>query len=216
MIGLKMEKMSKIIEIENYLDTIYPNPVCELNYNKDYELLIAVVLSAQATDKSVNLVTPKLFNRYPSLKALKEANIDDIISIIHSIGTYNRKAYYVKEIARILDEEYNGIVPSDRKALESMPGVGRKVANVVLSEWFKEPNIAVDTHVNRVSKRLRLASKNDSVLQVEKKLQKCFKKEDWSKRHLQLVLFGRYKCKSARPLCSSCPLKEICKYKEKK
>lgn len=216
MIGLKMEKMSKIIEIENYLDTIYPNPVCELNYNKDYELLIAVVLSAQATDKSVNLVTPKLFNRYPSLKALKEANIDDIISIIHSIGTYNRKAYYVKEIARILDEEYNGIVPSDRKALESMPGVGRKVANVVLSEWFKEPNIAVDTHVDRVSKRLGLASKNDSVLQVEKKLQKCFKKEDWSKRHLQLVLFGRYKCKSARPLCSSCPLKEICKYKEKK
>ena len=211
MIGLKMENMSKIIEIEHY-----PNPVCELNYNKDYELLIAVVLSAQATDKSVNLVTPKLFNRYPSLKALKEANIDDIISIIHSIGTYNRKAYYVKEIARILDEEYNGIVPSDRKALESMPGVGRKVANVVLSEWFKEPNIAVDTHVDRVSKRLGLASKNDSVLQVEKKLQKCFKKEDWSKRHLQLVLFGRYKCKSARPLCSSCPLKEICKYKEKK
>lgn len=216
MIGLKMEKMNRIKEIENYLDTIYPNPVCELNYNKDYELLIAVVLSAQATDKSVNLVTPKLFSKYPSLKALKAANIDDIISIIHSIGTYNRKAYYIKEIARVLDEEYSGIVPSDRKALESMPGVGRKVANVVLSEWFKEPNIAVDTHVDRVSKRLGLASNNASVLQVEKKLQKAFKKEDWSKRHLQLVLFGRYKCKSARPLCSSCPLKEICKYKEKK
>ena len=216
MIGLKMEKMNKKEEIEKYLDNLYPNPVCELNYNRDYELLIAVVLSAQTTDKSVNLVTPRLFNQYPSLKALKEAKIEDISNIIHSIGTYNRKAYYVKEIARILDEEYNGVVPNDRKALESMPGVGRKVANVILSEWFKVPNIAVDTHVGRVSKRLGLASKNDTVLQVEKKLQKSFKKEDWSKRHLQLVLFGRYKCKSARPLCDSCVLRNMCKYKEKK
>lgn len=215
MTGLKMEKMNRIKRIEDYLDLLYPNPKCELNYNKDYELLIAVVLSAQATDKSVNLVTPKLFNKYPSLKALKEANIDDIIDIIRPIGTYNRKAYYVKEIARILDEEYAGIVPSDRKSLESMPGVGRKVANVILSEWFKLPAIAVDTHVDRVSKRLKLANTNDSVLDVEKKLKKKFNKEVWGKRHLQLVLFGRYKCKSTRPLCDTCTLKDICKYTEK-
>ncbi len=216
MIGLKMEKMNRVQEIENYLDSIYSNPKCELNYSKDYELLIAVVLSAQATDKSVNLVTPKLFNKYTDLKTLKDANIGDIIDIIRPIGTYNRKAYYIKEIARILDEEYNGTVPSDRLSLERMPGVGRKVANVVLSEWFKIPSIAVDTHVDRVSKRLGLANTNDTVLQVEKKLEKSFQKEEWGKRHLQLVLFGRYKCKSIKPLCDTCSLKNICKYKEKK
>ena len=137
MIGLKMEKKSKVELINNYLDYLYPDPKCELNYNKDYELLIAVVLSAQTTDKSVNLVTKVLFNKYPTLKELKGAKLEDIIDIIRPIGTFNRKALYVKEIARILDEEYNGIVPNDRKILESLPGVGRKVANVVLSEWFK-------------------------------------------------------------------------------
>ena len=216
MIGLKMEKMNNINKIESYLDILYPDPKCELNYNKDYELLIAIVLSAQATDKSVNLVTPKLFSKYPNLKLLKEANIDDIISIIRSIGTYNRKAFYVKEIARILDEECNGVVPTDRDLLESMPGVGRKVVNVFLSEFYHLPNIAVDTHVNRVSKRLGLAKEKDDVLKVERRLEKCFSKDNWAKRHLQLVLFGRYHCKSIRPNCDNCLLKDICKYKEKK
>ena len=211
-----MRKMNNISRIEDYLDSLYPNPKCELNYNNDYELLIAIVLSAQATDKSVNLVTPNLFRKYPNLKALKDAKIEDIISIIYSIGTYNRKAMYIKEIARILYDEYNGVVPTDRKVLESMPGVGRKVTNVFLSEFYHLPNIAVDTHVDRVSKRLGLASNHDNVLNVEKKLQKIFKIEDWSKRHLQLVLFGRYKCKSIKPDCSNCRLKDICKYKEKK
>ncbi len=169
MIGLKMEKMNNINKIESYLDILYPDPKCELNYNKDYELLIAIVLSAQATDKSVNLVTPNLFKKYPSLCDLKEARIEDIISIIKSIGTYNRKALYVKEIARILDEECGGVVPSDRKKLESMPGVGRKVTNVFLSEWYHLPNIAVDTHVDRVSKRLGLESNKENVIKVEKK-----------------------------------------------
>ena len=214
MIGLKMEKMNRVKIIENYLDTVYPNPKCELNYNTDYELLIAVVLSAQATDKSVNLVTPKLFSKYPNIKALKEANLDDIINIIHSIGTHNRKAYYVKEIARILDEEYDGIVPSSRVSLEKMPGVGRKVANVVLSEWFKIPSIAVDTHVDRVSKRLGLADIKDDVFTVEEKLEKAFVKDNWGKRHIQLVLFGRYHCKSKNPLCDNCMLKDICKKKK--
>ena len=212
MIGLKIQK--KIIN--DYLDELYPNPKCELNYTTDYELVIAVMLSAQTTDKKVNIVTSKLFSKYPSLKALKKASIDDISNIIYILGTYNRKAFYVREIARILDEEYNGVVPNDRKILESLPGVGRKVANVVLSEWFKEETIAVDTHVERVSKRLGLALDNDDVRQVEEKLKKSFSKDTWSKRHLQLVLFGRYKCKSIKPECDLCKLKDICKYQKKK
>ena len=206
MIGLKMEKMK---QIENYLDYLYPDPKCELHYTKDYELLIAVMLSAQATDKSVNQVTAVLFARYPTLEALKDAKLEDIIDIIRPIGTYNRKAIYLLDIANTLWNQYDGCVPNDRKALESMPGVGRKVANVVLSEWFHEPNIAVDTHVDRVSKRLGLAKEQDSVLEVEKKLQKLYKKEDWSKRHLQMVLFGRYYCKRQKPLCENCLLRNI-------
>lgn len=211
MTGLKMEKKTKIKLIEDYLDNLYPNPKCELNYQKDYELLIAVMLSAQATDKSVNLVTNVLFDKYQNLKELKEAKLEDIIDIIRPIGTYNRKAVYLLEIANILWNKYDGKVPCYRKDLETMPGIGRKVANVVLSEWFKEPCIAVDTHVDRVSKRLGLAKKSDSVIQVEKKLQKVYSKENWSKRHLQMVLFGRYHCKSQRPLCEKCKLKDICK-----
>ena len=214
MIGLKMEKMKKIELIENYLDKLFPNPKCELNYTNDYELLIAVMLSAQATDKSVNLVTSVLFDRYQSLIDLKDAKLEDIIDIIRPIGTYNRKATYLLEIVNILCDKYDGKVPNNRKLLESMPGVGRKVANVVLSEWFHEPCIAVDTHVDRVSKRLGLAKYIDTVLEVENKLQKVYLKENWSKRHLQMVLFGRYYCKSVRPLCSECRLKEICKKKD--
>ena len=208
--GLKMEKITRI---EEYLDCLYPNPKCELNYSKDYELLISVVLSAQTTDKGVNKVTDILFTKYPNLEALKEARVEDIVDIIRPIGTFNRKALYVKEIANILYDKYEGVVPSDRKELETLPGVGRKVANVVLAEWFKIPSIAVDTHVDRVSKRLGIAKNDDSVLEVEKKLEKCFKKENWSKRHLQLVLFGRYRCKSIKPDCDNCLLKDICKYK---
>lgn len=216
MLGLKMIQMNKVKEVEEYLDYLYNEPKCELNYTKDYELLIAVVLSAQTTDKRVNMVTSTLFTKYPSIEALKEARIEDIIDIIRPIGTFNRKALYVKEIATILYDKYDSKVPSDRKALESLPGVGRKVANVVLSEWFKLPNIAVDTHVERVSKRLTLAKEKDTVLEVEKKLMKLFDKTTWNKRHLQLVLFGRYKCKSQSPICNDCRLKDICKYKKKK
>ena len=205
---MKKEKINLICE---YLDTLFSDPKCELNYSKDYELLIAVMLSAQTTDKRVNEVTKIIFEKYPILAKLKDAKLEDITSIIRPLGTYQRKASYLLEIANILYYQYDGVVPNDRDKLEAMPGVGRKVANVVLSEWFKEPSIAVDTHVDRVSKRLRLAKVNDSVLEVEKKLQKTFPVDDWSKRHLQLVLFGRYYCKSQKPLCDNCKLKDICK-----
>ena len=201
--------------IENYLDELIPNPRCELNYFNDYSLLIAIMLSAQTTDKRVNEVTNVLFNKYNSLDKLKEADIKDLEKIIYPLGNFRKKAYNVKEIARILVEEYGGIVPIERDVLENFPGVGRKTVNVFFSEYLNIPAIAVDTHVERVTKRLKLAKKNDSVLDIEKKLMKNIKQENWSRRHLQLVLFGRYFCKAKNPECNNCKLKEICNYYSK-
>ncbi len=202
--------------IEDYLDELFKNPRCELNYNKDYELLIATVLSAQTTDKRVNQVTEVLFNKYNTLEKLSNADIDDIKEIIKPIGTFNKKSVFVKDIANYLIDNCNGVVPNDEKILTSIPGVGRKTSNVVRSNLFNYPAIAVDTHVNRVSKRLKLANEKDDVLTVEKKLMKKFPKESWSKLHHQLVLFGRYHCTAAKPKCDSCKLKDICKYYSKK
>lgn len=198
--------------IENYLDELFPNPRCELNYTKDYELLLATMLSAQTTDKRVNSVTDILFKKYPSIKDLANANITDIQNIIRPIGTYHKKSQNLIEIAKRLDKDYNGKLPNNREYLESLPGVGRKTANVVLSNIFNVPCIAVDTHVSRVSKRLNLAKEKDEPLQIEKKLNKVFKKENLCKRHHQLVLFGRYHCLARNPKCENCKLKEICKY----
>lgn len=203
-------KILMIKEIEDYLDSLFPNPKCELNYNKDYELVIAVMLSARATDKMVNSVTSVLFEKYNSLELLVGSDIEDIKRIIKRVGTYNKKAMFVKEIASELLTKYDGVVPNDRKALESLPGVGRKCANVILSNLFDYPAIAVDTHVSRVSKRLGLAKENDDVLKIEKKLMKKFDKSVWSRRHHQMVLFGRYYCKSINPSCDGCKLKHIC------
>ncbi len=201
--------------IFDYLDYLFPNPKCELIYNTDYELLIAVVLSAQSTDKRVNLVTPVIFKKYPTLKDLKEADIKDLENIIRQVGSHHKKASYIKNIARILVDEYQGIVPRDRDKLIEFPGVGRKTANVFLSEYYNEPAIAVDTHVERVSKRLGLAYSKDDVLTIEKKLMNKFPKDKWAKLHLQLVLFGRYYCKAVKPECLNCKLKDICKEKKK-
>lgn len=209
--------MDKVGLIEDYLEELIPNPVCELNYNKDYELLIAVMLSAQTTDKRVNKVTKILFNKYDSLEKLKNASLEDLKSILKELGSYNKKALYTKKIAEFIVDECNGIMPRDRKVLESLKGVGRKTVNVVFSELDIEPNIAVDTHVERVSKRLSLAKENDNVLEIEKKLRRKFKRETWNKKHLQLVLFGRYYCKAINPKCEPCALKNICKfYKSRK
>ena len=203
--------MKNIELIESYLDELFPNPKCEINYSNEYELLINIMLSAQTTDKRVNIVTKELYEKYNSLMSLSEANLDDLKRIIHSLGNYNKKALFIKEIATTLVTKYNGIVPKTRQDLESLPGIGRKTVNVFLSELNIEPQIAVDTHVHRVSKRLGLATVNDDVLKTEMKLRKAFKKEKWNKRHLQLVLFGRYKCKAIKPECENCKLKEICK-----
>ena len=204
----------KINEVVAYLDDLIPNPKCELNYNKDYELLIAVMLSAQTTDRRVNMVTDILFKKYNTLEALTNSQIEDIINIIKPIGTFRKKAQNIIDIsARLL--EIGGFVPNDREFLESLSGVGRKTTNVVLSNLYNEPCIAVDTHVSRVSKRLGLAKENDEVLEIEKKITKKFKDYNLTRLHHQLVLFGRYYCKAINPSCYNCKLKSMCKYKKK-
>lgn len=207
---MKMNNNIKIIG--DYLDEMFPNPKPELIFHSDYELLLAVMLSAQTTDKRVNTVTAVMFNKYPNLEKLMDAEIKDLENIIHPLGSFRKKAQYTKEIARIIVEEYNGVVPTDKDILTTLPGIGRKTANVFLSEFYGYPAIAVDTHVERVSKRLKMAYLKDDVYKVEKKLERKFPKEEWSKRHLQLVLFGRYHCKAIKPNCSNCKLKDICRY----
>ena len=199
----------KINEILEYFDEIIPNPHCELNYEKDYEFLISVMLSAQTTDKRVNQVTSILYTKYPTLDSLKRAKIEDIIEIIKPIGTYQKKALYVKLIADELDKI--GYVPNDRKYLESLSGVGRKTTNLVLSELYNMPYFAVDTHVSRVSKRLGLVKEKDDVLTIERKLTKIIPKDRINRTHHQFILFGRYYCKAKSPNCNDCKLKEICK-----
>ena len=200
--------MNKDLIVE-YLDSLFENPKCELNYNKDYELVLSVMLSAQTTDKSVNKVTDNLYKKYDTLEKLNTLSIKDIEGYIKSIGLYKNKARNFKGIVEKLYEK--GYVPNDRKFLESLPGVGRKTASVVLSHLFNEPSFAVDTHVYRVSKRFGITKEKDDILVTEKKLKKFFNKEEWNRVNSQLVLFGRYYCTSRNPNCENCKLKSICK-----
>lgn len=203
----------KLNELYEILDTIIPNPKCELEYHTDYQLLMAVMLSAQTTDKRVNSVTRILFSKYPTLESLAGADLNDVMNIIRPIGTFHKKAQNVKAIASHLLDEQNGIVPNDRAYLESLPGVGRKTTNVVLSILYDVPCIAVDTHVARVSVRLGLAKKGDDVFTIEKKLTRKLEKSRLNRLHHQFVLFGRYYCIARNPKCNDCPLKYMCKEK---
>ena len=198
-------------DVQTFLDELFPNPKCELNYNKDYELVIATMLSAQTTDKRVNMVTEVLFSKYPDLNSLSKADINDVIRIIRPIGTFNKKAKNVISIAKRLYSECDGVVPNDREYLESLPGVGRKTTNVVLSNIYNVPCIAVDTHVSRVSIRLGIANEGDSPNIIEKKLELIFDKEALCRLHHQMVLFGRYYCTARLPKCGSCKLRKYCK-----
>ena len=209
-------KEKKIDDIISFMDELFPFAHCELNYSKDYELVIAVMLSAQTTDKAVNKVTERLFQDFPSLKALKEASEEDIYKDIKHLGLAHNKAKNVKGIATRLVKDYNEVVPSSKEELMKLPGVGRKTANVVRAELFSLPEFAVDTHVERVSKRLKLAFLNDTPYQVEMKLKKLFPQERYIKSHHQFIHFGRYFCKAINPSCSSCKLKAYCRYKKEK
>ena len=201
--------MNKDLIIDE-LNKLYPNAVCELYYKKDYELLLAVMLSAQTTDKKVNAVIKDLFIKYDTLDKLDGLSIEQLEGIIKPIGLYKNKAKHFKDIVKRVKEDY-GYVPNDRKYLESLPGVGRKTTNVVLSNIYNEPLFAVDTHVNRVSKILGIAKDGDDVLTVEKKLYKYFPKDKVGKLHHQFVLFGRYICKSRNQECDKCPFIGKCK-----
>lgn len=211
MIGWMIMKINKIIE---YINTIYPNPRIELNYEKDYELLIAVMLSAQTTDKRVNAATDVLFKKYPSLEDLSNSDVKDLETIIKPIGTFRKKALNIKNIATKLLIE-GGTVINNREFLESLDGVGRKTTNVVLAVLFDEQFIAVDTHIKRVSIRLGLANEEDTVLKIEKKLEKLLSGYKLNKIHHQILLFGRYYCKAKKPKCYDCKLINICKEKNK-
>ena len=205
-----MKRSSKEYIIEN-LNRLYPDAHCELNHKDSFELLIAVVLSAQTTDVSVNRVTPALFEKYPDAISLSEASEEDVMRLIHSIGLYKNKSRNIINLAKELVKRFDGEVPSKREELESLPGVGRKTANVVLSNCFDYPAFAVDTHVSRVSKRLMIARKDDDVLMIEKKLMKFFPRNCWSRLHHQFIFFGRYKCKAKNPECTDCPFRDSCR-----
>lgn len=206
---LMADRVSLII---NVLEDMYPDAYCELNHSNDLELLIAVLLSAQSTDKSVNIITVKLFKKYNSIQDYISTDLGELENDLRQLGLFKNKAKNIKLLCIRLREFYNSEVPRSRKDLESLAGVGRKTANVMLSTAFNIPAIAVDTHVERVSKRLGLAYTNDSVLKVETKLMNKFPKEKWSKLHHQIIFFGRYHCKALNPKCNSCVLKDICNY----
>ena len=207
---------TKISDFLSYLDELYPDAHCELLYTKDYELLIAVMLSAQATDKSVNLVTPKLFTRYPTVEALANADLKDVQAIIRPLGMVNVKGKRIIEIAQKLVNEFNGKVPSDKEILTTFPGVGIKTANVVRAEFFKLPELAVDTHVERVSKRLKFANPEDNPAKVEQKLKKIVPIDRQIKTHHQMIFFGRYFCKALKPNCEECKMKATCRHYQSK
>lgn len=195
-----------------YLDELFPNVSCELTYNNHFELLIAVILSAQTTDKSVNNVTPNLFAHFPTPAAMAKANNQEIEELIKRLGLYRNKADSIIKCSQILVEKFDGNVPNDFDNLISLNGVGRKVANVILAEAFHIPALAVDTHVQRIAKRLGLANQDDSVLVVEKKLCQIIPIDSWCKVHHQLIHFGRYHCTAIKPKCERCKLKEICNF----
>ena len=190
---------------------MFPDAHCELNHSNPFELIIAVSLSAQCTDALVNKVTKELFKKYKTPEDYLQVSLEELQNDIRSIGLYRNKAKNIQSLCRMVLEEYDGEIPMDRDELIKLAGVGRKTANVVVSVAFNIPAIAVDTHVERVSKRLGICRWKDSVLEVEKTLMRKVPKEEWSVTHHRLIFFGRYHCKAQNPQCPSCPLLELCR-----
>lgn len=197
----------------NYLDELFPDAGCELIYVKDYEFAIEVMLSAQTTDIAVNKISSRLFTAYPDLSSLAHANLGDVEEIIHSIGLYKHKAKNVIGIARVLLDEFKGVLPSDKALLQHLPGVGNKSAGVIRAEVFHIPDLAVDTHILRITKRLGIRKEDDGPLETEMILKKNIDQERWIKTHHQLIHFGRYFCMARNPQCQTCKLRAICNKK---
>ena len=199
--------------MRHILDTIagmFPDAHCELVHDNPFELTIAVLLSAQCTDATVNKVTADLFRKYRKPEDYLAVPPEELEQDIRRIGLYRNKAANIRKLCRMLLDKYCGEVPSSHEALTELPGVGRKTANVVVSNAFGVPAIAVDTHVERVAKRLAAAKPDDSVLEVEKKLMKLVPREEWTDTHHRLIFFGRYHCKAQNPRCEICPLLDVC------
>ena len=210
-----INKKQKVDKILTYLDEILPNVDIELNFSNNLELIIAVLLSAQCKDEYVNRATVGLFKHYKTIDDYADADVSEVESLIKTLGLYKAKSKNIVKMAQMLRDVYHYEIPTTREELEKLPGVGRKTANVVVSVAFGIPAIAVDTHVERISKRLGLATEKDNPLAVEKKLMKAIPMDRWSKVHHQLIHFGRYTCKAKKPECTSCTLKDICKFEGK-
>ncbi len=206
-----MIEKEKIKELLDILEETYPEAECALNHNDVFQLIVAVALSAQTTDKSVNQVTPELFKHYPDAKSLAEAETEQVSEYIKRIGMYKTKAKNIIGMAKKLVEEYDGKVPDDYDALVSLPGVGRKTANVVLSVGFGHQRIAVDTHVFRVANRIGLVKEKD-VLKTELSLMERIPEERWSRTHHSLIYHGRQCCDARKPKCDDCPINTLCEY----
>ncbi|WJH28753.1 endonuclease III [Paenibacillus sp. CC-CFT742] len=205
--------------VRHILDTMeamFPDAHCELNHSNAFELTVAVLLSAQCTDETVNKVTADLFQKYTSPADYLAVPLEELEQDIRRIGLYRNKAKHIQNMCRILIEQYGGDVPQEHDQLVTLPGVGRKTANVVVSNAFGVPAIAVDTHVERVSKRLGLAGWDDSVLEVEKKLMKRVPRVEWTLTHHRIIFFGRYHCKAQNPACHICPLLDVCREGKKR
>ena len=206
-----MLEKDKIKEVLVRLEETYPDAECALHHQNVFQLIVAVALSAQTTDKSVNVVTPALFERYPDADALAAADVEEVSEYIKRIGMYKTKAKNIVGMAQKLVSEYGGQVPEDYDALVSLPGVGRKTANVVLSVGFGHQRIAVDTHVFRVANRIGLVHEKD-VLKTELSLMERIPEERWSRTHHSLIFHGRQCCDARKPKCDDCPINTLCEY----
>lgn len=202
--------VNSIQPILDYLDELFPSVGCDLHYEKNHELVIAVMLSSQTTDKAVNEVTAILFYKYPSLDDFSKASLSDIQSIIKSLGLYKNKSINIQGIVHDLISRFNYQVPSNKKLLMTLPGVGNKTAGVIRAELFKIPDLPVDTHILRIAKRLKYAKKDDNPLDVETILKKKINEDRWIKSHHQLIHFGRYFCTAKNPKCESCKIRTMC------
>ncbi|MSS58951.1 endonuclease III [Erysipelotrichaceae bacterium Oil+RF-744-GAM-WT-6] len=201
----------KTSEILEQLDQMFPDAHCELNHRNAYELAVAVVLSAQTTDASVNRVSPALFERFPDAASMAAAKVSEIEPYIRSLGLYHNKAVSIHGLAEGITERFDGKVPDNMKDLMTLPGVGRKCANVILAECYGVPSIAVDTHVSRISRRLGFADPEDDLLTVEKHLRRKIPKARWIRTHHQMIFFGRRICHARNPECSRCPFVKGCR-----
>lgn len=212
--NIEEETKKRFEYVIEYFQKTNPNPTTELKHNNEYELLVATILSAQTTDKRVNMVTPALFEKYPSIDKLAKATPDEVYPFISSVNYANNKSSHIVGMAKMVMTRYNGKIPEDTEELQNLPGVGRKTANVIAATLFNKPVLAVDTHVTRVSQRIGLVFDPKNPLDIEEQLTRYIPTEVISKMSHWLILHGRYICTAKNPLCKECGINKVCRYYE--